>query len=135
MALLKIDWNPGTRAIRQFGLGIVLFAFLVGGVLLWRGKPAGGDVIAAGVVLGLLTAAVPALGRWVYKIWMGFAFLMGTATSTLLLAIFYYGVITPLGLLLRLGGRDALRLKKPAGDTYWTPLEMPKDKSYYERLF
>ena len=68
---------------------------------------------------------------------MGLAFVMGTCVSTLILLLIFFLIITPVGLVMKMMGRDALRLKKSRfpGDTYWVPYDEPRDKSYYERLF
>ena len=135
MALVEIDWEPSPRKLRQFGVGLLVFAAVLGALLLRRGRPAGNWVLGIGAALGLLTLAAPAAGRWVYKAWMSVAFVMGTAMSWLLLALLYYGVLTPLAVVFRLLGRDELRLRQAKGDSYWTPIAMPEDKSSFERLF
>jgi len=66
---------------------------------------------------------------------MGAAFVGGSLISYGVLAAAYYGFLSPLGLLFRLLGRDPLRLKRPAGETYWVPARTPEEKTDYERLF
>lgn len=135
MALLHINWDPSVKKLRQFGAGLMVFAALVGGLLWWRGRPAGPWVLGGGGALGVLTLAVPAAGRWVYKAWMSIAFIVGNAVSFSLLGLVYYGMITPLAVFFRLRGRDELRLDRPASGSYWTPTKMLSEPSYYERLF
>jgi hypothetical protein len=135
MSLLRVDWNPSDKKIRQFGAGLVVCAAFFGWSMLRHGKPAGPYVLKGGIALGILTALWPAAGRFVYKAWMGVAFVVGTVVSFAALALMYYLVLTPLALFFRLRGRDALRLVKPAGETYWTPLKTPGAESDYERLF
>lgn len=137
MALLKIDWNPGPAKVRRFGLLLAGLALPLSAFWAWRGHPRAAGIIAgAGVSLGLLTAAFPgSIGLTFYKAWMGVSFVIGTVMSPVILGIVYYGVLTPLSLIMRLGGRDALRLKRPEGETYWVSLNIPEDKSYFERLF
>lgn len=137
MALLKIDWNPGPAKVRRFGLLLAGLALPLSAFWAWRGHPqAAGIVAGAGISLGLLTAACPGnLGLNFYKTWMGVSFIIGTVMSPVILGLVYYGVLTPLSLIMRLGGRDALRLKRPEGSTYWIPLAIPEEKSYFERLF
>lgn len=130
MALLQVDWNPGDRKVRQFGGLLALFAATLGW---WKFGPKAAGV---GVILGALTAAAPrTLGLYVYKAWMGVAYVIGSLLSPILLGVLFYGVVTPIGLLLRLSGRDALRLKRPDVDSYWTPVDHPTDPSYFDRLF
>ena len=125
MALIKVDWNPSERKIRQFGLILTVLSILFGRA-----------ATPAGIVLGLLAVVLPgSAGLWIYKAWMGVAFVIGSILSPIILGLIYFGLFTPLALIMRLIGRDALRLQRPTTDTYWTPMNMPDDKSYYERLF
>jgi len=78
----------------------------------------------------------PAL-RPVYAGWMKFAHVLGWVNTRLLLGLFFYLVLTPVALVLRLGGKDLLdqRLDRSAR-SYWvkrTPVEL--DQERYERLF
>ena len=130
MALLRIDWNPGDRKVREFGLILVALSITL---VRWR---FGSKAAAVFSTLGLLAAIAPSTaGLAIYKVWMGFSFVVGTVLSPILLGVVYYLVLTPLALAMRLSGRDALRLKRPKTDTYWTPFSMPAEKSDYERLF
>lgn len=135
MSLMRIDWNPDLKKLRQFGAGLLLLGVVAGGLLLRRGRPAGLVVLPVGLVLGTVVLAWPAAGRRIYKAWMAAAFVAGTIVSTAALAFIYYLVVTPLGLVLRACGRDALGRAKKSVPSYWTPLEAPADESYYERLF
>lgn len=137
MALIKIDWNPGEKKIRQFGFMLAGFSVLLASWWLWKGHSQRAWILGPlGLIAGLASAALPGtLGAGVYKAWMCVAFAIGSVVSPLLLGLLFYGILTPMGLVMRLIGRDALRLKRPATDSYWTPLTIPDDKSYFERLF
>jgi hypothetical protein len=137
MALIKIDWNPGAAKIRQFGLILAGVSLALGGFWFQKGLVQRAMILAPlGALAGLLTAAWPdGFGKRLYKAWMSVAFVIGSIVSPLLLGILFYGVVTPMALVMKLIGRDALRLKRPEGDTYWSPLTTPEDKTYYERLF
>jgi hypothetical protein len=64
------------------------------------------------------------------------AFPLGWLVSQLVLAILFYGVFTPLALVFRLIGRDALALKKPSGEaTFWRPKPTPSDPRRYFRQY
>jgi hypothetical protein len=62
-------------------------------------------------------------------------FPLGWLVSRLLLASVFYGLITPMGFVFRLIGRDALALRSHSGqNTYWQPKPMPDDvRSYYRQ--
>lgn len=137
MALIRIDWNPSAAKIRQFGWMLCGFSLLLGGFWAWRGRgPWAWYIAGAGLPLGVLTAVFPeALGRRIYKVWMGAAFIIGSVVSPLIMGFLYYGMVTPFAIVMKLAGRDALRLKRPRVESYWTALSIPEDKSYFERLF
>ncbi len=59
---------------------------------------------------------------------------IGLIISNLILGLIYYGIMTPLGWILRLTGRDPLRLRKPDGATYWVRrTHRPEPASYYRQ--
>jgi hypothetical protein len=52
--------------------------------------------------------------------------LLGALVSPLALGVLYYGVLTPLGVLMRLAGKDPLRLRRePGAASYWLPRQPP----------
>lgn len=53
------------------------------------------------------------------KFWMRLGLLLGLIISPIVLALIFFGLITPYGIFLRLIGRDELRLKKKVNQSYW----------------
>ena len=53
------------------------------------------------------------------KLWMRFGFLLGMIVSPIVLGIIYFGLFTPYGVLMRLMGRDELRLKQSKKYSLW----------------
>ena len=53
------------------------------------------------------------------KIWMKFGLLLGNIISPIVMAIIFFGVVTPTGILLRLFKNDILKLKKNNNTSYW----------------
>jgi hypothetical protein len=53
------------------------------------------------------------------KAWMGLGLLLGMIISPIVLGIIFFLIFTPVGLCMRLFGRDELRLKKLEANTYW----------------
>ncbi|MBI3271635.1 MAG: hypothetical protein HYZ53_21775 [Planctomycetes bacterium] len=151
MLLAKPDWRPDARKLREFGLTMLvglgllgaLFRFgcwPVGGLRSW---PLGAASPRAGLALWLVGLAVglPALtggkAGWPgYRAVMGLSYLLGSVIGPVLLAALYYGLFTPMGLVMRLVGRDALRLRRePSADTYWRDLPPPHEPARYLRQF
>ncbi len=130
--------DPSRRTLRQFaGLWVLFF----GGLACWQGLGRGHTGTAA--VLAALALTVGPAGlvrpravRWVYVGWMVLALPVGWTVSRLLLAAVFYGVVTPLGLALRLAGRDPLaRRRRPDGSTYWESRPAASDARSYLRQF
>jgi saxitoxin biosynthesis operon SxtJ-like protein len=113
---------PTDRQLRQFAvIGAAALMLLA----VWRFSVLGAIILAAGcataaVVVGLIGLARP---RWlapVFTFWLIVAFPIAWLISHLVLAIIYFGLITPLGLLFRACGRDALDRAWPGRqDTFW----------------
>lgn len=97
--------------MRKFGL-------LVGGVFLalgaftyWRHKPplTFGTLAGVGAVLFVFGVVAPRALRPVYTAWMRFALLLSKVTTPLFMGIIYFLLLTPIGLAMRLFGKDPLR--------------------------
>ena len=138
MPLLEPNLAPEPRELRRFAALLFPVFLLVVSALVWwstgRLQPAAGIAVAAVVVsaAGLLSQK---LARVLYVVWIYAVFPIGWTISHLVMVITYYGVVAPLGLAMRLVGRDALRLRKPEVDTYWERWEQPEDVRYYTRQF
>lgn len=107
------------KRLRSFGL-------LVGGVLigvfglalpLWRAHPLPLWAFIAGgpLVLGALVA--PELLRWPYKIWSRVGGVLGWVNTRIILSLVFFLLFTPFALVMRVFGRDALRLKRSGATT------------------
>ena len=147
MALLAVNFRPTRRDLRHFGV-IAFVAFgLLGGWLLWRRSLFGVDLGAAartvayglwgvGVVSGVLSVVAPAANRPLYVTMIALTYPIGFVVSHLILAFVFYGLITPIGLVFRLAGRDALRRKfEPDAASYWITHREPGSVERYFRQF
>jgi hypothetical protein len=138
MTWSDVSFTPPARTLRQFaGLWLLFFAGLAAARGLRDGATPPVLILAAlALTVGPLGLWRPALVRPVYVAATLLTFPLGWVTSRLLLAALYYGVFTPLGLLLRLAGRDALRLRPcPQQASYWVEKPAPPDVSRYFRQF
>ena len=58
------------------------------------------------------------------KLWFRFGILLGSVFSPIVMGIIYFGVITPIGFLMKLIGKDILNLKQnKKSSTYWIKKE------------
>ena len=53
------------------------------------------------------------------KLWMKFGLLLGKIVSPVVMAVIYFGVVTPTGLIMRILGKDILKLNKKNYNSYW----------------
>jgi len=122
--------RPGTRTLRQFG-GLLV----VGGAAAMIFRE---EVRAEALIVGLLGAvglAVPRALAPLYLGWMAAVFPLGWLVSRLVLATLFFGLVTPVGLLLRLAGRDALSRRRRTSPSYWVPRHEGSDPAQYFRQF
>ena len=141
MAILDINWKPGSKELRQFaGLLLVVVVVFAGfdlyktgavdsGRWLWR-------LCAAGAAFGVAGLIVPVAIRPLYVGWMALAFPIGWTVSHLLLGMLYYFMITPIGLLLRAAGNDPMHREfDRSAKSYWLEHRTGDDPSRCFRQF
>ena len=106
------------KGLRDFGLttgGIVGVLFgLFFPWILERPLPRWPFVIL--LILGGLALAAPLALKPIYQGWMRFGLLMSKITTPIIMGLVFYVVITPMGLIMRLSGKDymARRLHQQA---------------------
>jgi hypothetical protein len=109
--LIEIQWHPTVKQLRVFGVGGLLASVAAALVLhfVWGlAAPWAIVVFAAGAVLCSCSLISPAVTRIVYVGLTLVAMPIGFAVSFVLLAAFYFLLLTPVALVFRLIGRDAL---------------------------
>lgn len=138
MGLLQINKNPSQKELQWVGLLLLLFAGIVAAIV-YKGS---GSAFAAktigvvGVVLCVVYYAVAPLRKPMYLGWLYAAFPIGWVISHLILGLTFYLLMTPIGLLLRLFGKDPMERRwKPEANTYWVEHVPAGSPSRYFRQF
>lgn len=138
MALVDINWHPSRKELRVFSLLLIGFGVIVAALLYQRldsATPSALTLLATGIV-GLLGLVGPSLVRPVYVIWMALAFPIGWTVSHIMMLAVFYLVLTPIGLVMRLGGHDPMqRQTDHEAKTYWQPRTSRQDLKSYFRQF
>lgn len=121
---------------RRFGLTLGVAFVVLGGVCWWRGLGVAAAVAwGAGGILLLSGIAVPSRLGPAQRAWLGLAAVLSHITTPIFLGLVYFGVIAPIGLLLRAGGRNPLTRYRRAG-TCWVPRpEAARSRRDMERQF
>ena len=64
------------------------------------------------IVLLVLTMTLPGIFKPVAIVWFGFSHFLGGIVSKILLSVLFFVIVTPVGLIRRLTGKDSLKLKE-----------------------
>jgi Saxitoxin biosynthesis operon protein SxtJ len=111
---------------RSFGLVISAAFLLIGLGPLRHGHAPRWWALAIACVLALVAVSKPSLLAGANRLWMKLGVLLGKVVSPIALGILFYGVFTPLAAVIRLTGKDPLRLKLDrAADSYWITRKPP----------
>lgn len=76
--------------------------------------------------MGAIAAAKPSLLSHANRLWTRFGVALGNIAGPLAVGVLFYAIVTPLGLLMRLTGKDPLRLSiDAAAESYWIARRPP----------
>ena len=62
------------------------------------------------------------------KLWFRFGIFLGKIISPVIMGIIFFLVVTPIGLIMRLLGKDVLNLKYSENKSYWIEKDGPESK-------
>jgi len=124
------------KELKSFGLTIGIILLVISGFLFFKEKDFyqifiyfAGGFIGFGYI-------IPIILKPIYIIWMVFAVILGWIMTRVILMLLFYMLITPIGILARVFGKDFLELNKPDKYTYWnyrnSDIELNQD---YEKQF
>jgi uncharacterized membrane protein HdeD (DUF308 family) len=122
---------------RKSALVVAAVLLLVGAWNFYKGRMTAVVVLASiGAALIVAGLFVPPAARAFHKAWMRLAVMLGNVNSRVLLTLMYYLVFTPYGLVSRLVGRDPLRRRGGAEESYWVERKRTRQApEQFERLF
>jgi hypothetical protein len=104
---------------RRFGLTVGGAFLVIAAVVWWRGQLTASTVLAAlGAILSLAGLAVPTRLGPVERAWMQLAHAISRVTTPVVMAVMYFGVITPSAVLRRAFGANPL-VHAPADGGFW----------------
>jgi Saxitoxin biosynthesis operon protein SxtJ len=132
-------WQPDEApdsSNRSFGLTFAAAFAALGAISLWRGLGRGAWEL--GLAVGFLTAAAFAPGMLgpLNRAWAWIGRRLNSVLSSLLIIVMFYGVITPVGLVMRAVGKDPLRLRRdPQSSSYWIDCREVSKHSDMRRQF
>jgi len=133
---MQLNLKDEPKEWRKSALLAALGLALISSALRWRHilrNPAWLIILS---VLALIAVCAIARPRW-FRAYHLFSMRVGFAVSRflgrILLMLFFMFILTPFGWILRLAGKDLLKLKRPPDiETYW---QNAKEPSSLDRLF
>jgi len=148
MSLVQVNWHPLREELRKFGF-ISLTAFgVLGAWVFFRLSIFGIDLapntaqvtayVCWGLALGSLIGSLiaPTALRPLYVTLTAISLPIGFVVSHVLMAVIFYGLLTPIALFFRIVGRDALQRRfEPSANTYWQKRQVRQDRAQYFRQF
>ena len=124
------------KELRQFGLligavfvviGLWPMVFRVGPLRLWA-TGVGGLLILCGSVRPSVLAPI-------HKGWMWVGHILGWINTRILLGIVFYGLVTPIGVLVRLMGKDTMKQAFSESSTTYRVVRSPRPHSHMKHQF
>lgn len=135
--LSRKDENQKQTSDRFFGL--TFFAvFLI--IALWpllSRQPVRWAALGLALAFLVVSLVAPSVLGPLNRLWLKFGELLHRVTSPIILGVMFFLVITPIGFLMRLAGKDLLRMKIDRDcSSYWIRREPPgPEKSSLKRQF
>ena len=138
MAVITINHDPSVGELRFLGLGLPVFACLIGAII-WTFT---GDtqiptyLVGGGLAISAVFFAIPPIRKPIYLGWMYLAFPIGWTVSHIVLALVWYVVLTPLGVLRQILGGDPMgKSWDGKSDSYFIKRSRQRTPASYFRQF
>ena len=125
-----------TNELRRFGV-VVGGVFLGIGLWPWVLYGTGPRFWALGVgtVLNVLGAVFPDALKPLHKGWMFIGHILGWINTRVILGLFFYTILTPMGMLARMLGKDFMYLRPGANVETYRIVKTPRASIHFHRLF
>ena len=118
---MSIASTPKLPSERKFGftMAAAFVALAIYGMIRHRSRTVYLAFIVTGIIFALLALAVPRALVLLNKLWFHLGETLGKVVSPIVLGVIFYGILTPISVVTRIFGRDELRLKRHAENSYW----------------
>ena len=141
----EINWKPDSVELRKFawslliGFPCIAILFFLAKWIKTHALPDAQFFVmlgGVGAAVGLVCLLISAIARLLYPIWYFLAACIGIVMANLIFMFLFFGIFAPMGLFMRLVGRDPLNLKwKRSAASYWFDVPPPPPASQYFRQF
>ncbi len=124
------------KELRNFGLIVGGVFFLIGiwplirhgeGIRLWA--------VVLGTILVPLGLVAPTILGPLFKVWMKIGHVMGWVNTRIILGILYFGLITPMGVVMRMFGWDSMRRTLSRDAVSYRVVRQARPRNHMTRQF
>lgn len=123
----NIDCSKPT--LKKFGITFSIIFLLLGIILYFNNSQLYLYSIITGLLFLSTSIIFPKALMPFYKTWMTLAIILGIITTNIILILLFYLVLTPIGLIIKLSGKELLDLKfDKEKKSYWNKREFSKYK-------
>ena len=122
--------------LRKFGITAGFILLIIAGLLFWKENESFHVFLTIGIILCSLSIALPIILKPIFWIWMICAIVIQWIITRIILSLIYYLIITPVGLIGRLLGKQFLELKWNSNNsTYWNYRLNKSEVGNYKKQF
>jgi hypothetical protein len=125
-----------TKELRTFGLMVGgIFSIIGLWPVLFRGDSPRVWAISIGGALVGLGLALPSSLKHIHRIWMKIGHVLGYINTRILLGAIFYGMITPMGVIMRLFGKDPMHRTLESGADTYRVIRVPRSRLHMKNQF
>ena len=136
--MIDMTRKPKPQDLRWFGAIMLVFFSALAAVARFKlhAPAVAATLVGVGTALAVVYYLIKPLRVPLYLAWMRIFFPLGWIVSHAIVAVIYYLVVTPIGVAMRVVGRDPMRRRfLRDAKTYWTPTRREASLSQYFRQY
>jgi hypothetical protein len=133
----NLEGHEAVRSSSDRSFGVVFAAVFALATIsaLWTGAKWWPLSAILATAFAALAALRPAMLAPLNRQWTRAGLLLHRVVNPLVMGVMFFGVVLPTGVLMRLVGKDPLRLRRdPAASTYWQPRDPPAPDHFREQF-
>ena len=133
---IKVNKNIVLPSNQKFGY-FFTFVFLITSIYFYfrENNMAFYVLGTCSIVFFLVTLFKAEILKPLNKLWMGFGLVLGMIVSPIVMGVIFFMIFTPIGILMRLFGRDELLLQFKTKPSYWTKRNVDIQTNSFRRQF
>ncbi len=130
------NMKKSNKELRKFALVMTIAFAIIGSIAFWQGRNGAPYLLYISAFFLVSGGLFPRLLIPIEWAWMKLAHYMSIVMTFIILTLTFYLMIAPLGLMMRLFGKDLLSLKfEPNRKSYWIKVDPDGPASRYDKPY